>query len=1172
MGIRMRTAFLLASLGGFILFAVGVWAFADSYRRIARMTEIQKIAAAISGEGRRLALHTHELVLQRDIRQRTQWQILHDGVAGKLRSHHDILQHYRREADSIERYLKVLQQELFEYLSYMEQPPADRNAKAVKLRTTHVSLRIFELQTAVDELEAAVQATLDAGLGASGQGLTTKFAVLFGLYVLAGAVAWWFFYLRMQQPLSALESGIHRISDGDYRFRPSKLAADEIGAVVDALNDLLNRQQRLTDDLAAKNRLFAIISQLQAQFIHEPEPTVMFDKLLQDIIALSGSEFGLIGDVLQDEDGRDYLKCYAFSNIAWNEEIHRFYEENQATGFVFKKLDNLFGHVILDRAPIIANDPAHDPRRAGTPPGHPKLSAFLGIPVWYGERLVGVIGLANRPGGYDQALLEYIQPVVEACGSIIVARWEQEARVSAERALRNSEAKLRGYKITLDLILDCVFMFDPRSLEFFYVNQGALEQVGYSATELMTMTPLEIKPEFDEASFRAKIEPLIRGERSYIRFETLHRHKDGHLIPVEVMLQLVTLPDESPRFVAVVRDITERKRAEDALSEAEEKYHTFADFTYDWETWISPEGSYRYVSPSCQRITGYSAEAFIADPALMLRITYPEDQAHLKEHLKFLHSASQQEANIEFRITTKTGETRWIEHICHAVVREDGTYQGRRASNRDITERKQAEEELVQAREAAEAANQAKSVFLANMSHELRTPLNAILGFAQILEHSPQLPSEHKQQIQSIYRGGQYLLTLINDILDLAKVEAGRIELFPEEVTIEAFFQEVVEMFRLRTEKKGLVFDYREDSPLPSSIHIDPKRLRQIVMNLLGNAVKFTEQGGITLNTRFSESCLHLRVEDTGPGIAPEHHEEIFKPFSQTGDKRYKLQGTGLGLSITRKIVAVMGGDLQLESVPGQGSCFQVRLPVKVVGEIAPPVKAKADAGQRQIIGYRTVAPSDLDKSGKVRILIVDDVADNRQVLVEFLQPLGFELRQADSGEACLRLAPDWQPHLVLMDLRMPELDGLGTTRRLHALPGLEALPVIVVSASAFREDRDRVYAAGCVDYLAKPVEQGVLLQALHKHLALEWEYARPAATAPQPAVHGNDALSEVQRQELMYMLRRGDILSIIDYLEKLLRDPECTEQVHELLALANDFQLREMRRRLEPQMNADER
>ncbi len=473
-----------------------------------------------------------------------------------------------------------------------------------------------------------------------------------------------------------------------------------------------------------------------------------------------------------------------------------------------------------------------------------------------------------------------------------------------------------------------------------------------------------------------------------------------------------------------------------------------------------------------------------------------------------------------------------------------------------IFERKNNEAILNQAKDAADAANRAKSAFLANMSHELRTPLNAILGFAQTMQRSPNVTQEHQRQIQTIYKGGQYLLTLISDILDLAKVEAGRIELFPEPLGLETFLRETVDMFRFRADEKGIAFNYQANAPLPHSIHIDPKRLRQVIINLLGNAVKFTDQGQVDLSVAYQNDQLLITVKDTGPGIEPEQHEEIFKPFSQTGNKLQKLQGTGLGLSISRKIVELMDGSIALDSNLGEGACFQVSIPVKADFELSP--KEQNTLEQRDIIGYRN-----LQAEAPLRIMIVDDIADNREVLRLMLEELSFETREADSGEACLQLVQSWQPDLVLMDLRMPRQGGLETVQKQHIFEKMENIPVIMVSASVYVEDKENASAAGCVGFLLKPINRETLLKSLQKNLPLEWEYTE---LVESPKLNNpNKSLSDTQKAALLRIVRSGDIRSAMDYLEQMIQTPDCPEQAHELLKFAKKFQLKEIRRRLEP-------
>ncbi len=421
-----------------------------------------------------------------------------------------------------------------------------------------------------------------------------------------------------------------------------------------------------------------------------------------------------------------------------------------------------------------------------------------------------------------------------------------------------------------------------------------------------------------------------------------------------------------------------------------------------------------------------------------------------------------------------------------------------------IVSRRRTEIALDRAREAAEAANHAKSAFLANMSHELRTPLNAILGFSQVLLQSPGIDADAREQVQKIRRGGDYLLTLINDILDLSKIEAGRIELFPEEIPLAGFLSDATQMLQYRAEQKGVRFHYQPAPDLPSVIRTDPKRLRQVLLNLLGNAVKFTEQGQIILRIDYRDGILRLEVEDSGPGIAEDQLERIFQPFEQTGASHYQSEGTGLGLAITRRIAERMGGTVSVRSEAGKGSCFILEAPMEA--GFRQPARPSSEAhaqAPREITGYRVTA---LEQETPLRLMVVDDIADNRQLLAHLLSRYGFRVAEAESGEACLAQAPEFRPHLVLMDMRMPGRDGLETMHALHQMAGMEELPVIIVSASVFHEDRDAALAKGVADYINKPVELPELAQALARQLPLEWVYAAQSCPSGEQSAASEDA------------------------------------------------------------------
>jgi len=567
-------------------------------------------------------------------------------------------------------------------------------------------------------------------------------------------------------------------------------------------------------------------------------------------------------------------------------------------------------------------------------------------------------------------------------------------------------------------------------------------------------------------------------------------------------------------------EITERKSAEAALRASEEKYRLLVDHQTDLIVKVDPENRFQFVSPTYCQVFG-KTEAELLGQTFMPLVHEDDREATAKSMEKLFRSPYRDYH--EQRALTKDG-WRWFGWADRSVLDERGRVVAIVGVGRDITDRKRAEAELLayrdqleelverrtaelaQAKEAAEAANRAKSMFLANMSHELRTPLNAILGFAALLRRDATATEHQRQNLDIINRSGEYLLALINDILDMAKID-----------------RDIVDLMRARAVEKGLQLLLDRAADVPRFVRGDEAKLRQVLVNLLGNAVKFTREGGVTLRLGVAPGAsgfrLLVEVEDSGPGIAAEDRVRIFEPFIQAG-KPVGQKGTGLGLAITRQFVELMGGEIGVTGQLGRGSCFRVELPVDPVTEAEVPGTGEEP---REVLGLEP-------GQGDIRVLVVEDQPESALLLRTWLEEAGFRTRVAENGARGVALFREWRPHFIWMDRRMPEMDGLEATRRIRALPGGHEVKIVALTASVFVEQHREMLAAGMDDVAHKPISGATVFECMARQLGVRYRYREPGgATAAGAAEQAPDraalaALPEALRLELADALVALDI------------------------------------------------
>jgi len=723
-------------------------------------------------------------------------------------------------------------------------------------------------------------------------------------------------------------------------------------------------------------------------------------------------------------------------------------------------------------------------------------------------------------------------------------------------------------------------------------NVGAERMLGYAAADVMNKnTPADISdpqevigrakalsaelgttitPGFEALVFKASrgIEDIY--ELTYIR-------KDGSRFPA--IVSVTALRDDQNAIIGYLligTDNTARKQveAERMLLDQrvrDQQFYTRSLIESNIDALITtdPRGIITDVNKQMEALTGCTRDELIGAPFK----DYFTDPERAEAGIKLVLS-ERKLTDYELTARARDGKETVVSYNATTFHDRDRKLQGVFAAARDVTERKRYEQSLQQ-------ANRAKSVFLANMSHEIRTPMNAILGFSQLMLRDQDLTPQQCQYLGTINRSGEHLLALINDILEMSKIEAGRTTLNVSTFDLPVLLKDLEMMFRARTNEKKLSFTVEMIGDVPQFIVTDINKLRQVFINVLGNAVKFTEQGGIGLRVRVEREYamaavfrldprgssvdirtpadrqsetgpfLRVEIEDTGPGISPDEQDKLFRHFEQTKTGQQAGTGTGLGLAISREFIRLMGGAITVNSQMGKGSVFVIHLPLKE-GE-AQSVQAKDTP--RHVLRLQS-------GQATCRILIADDIEDNRQLLAQLLAPVGFEIRLATNGAEAVREFEAWRPHLILMDFRMPVMDGHEAIRRIRAMAGGKEPKIIAVTASAMDENRQELLKIGADDFISKPFREAELFQKIHAHAGVEYVYADP------PTVPVQDQAAELTRasftgwpQGIIDPMREAVITADLDQLLAKIQEAEARDPViaQGLRRLAEGFEYQKL-------------
>ncbi len=760
--------------------------------------------------------------------------------------------------------------------------------------------------------------------------------------------------------------------------------------------------------------------------------------------------------------------------------------------------------------PLIHNSYSSLPEKKGLPPGHVPILRELVLPISNGEETIAIMGVGNKAWDYEESDITALSELSKMAFDFI-------NRILAEKALKESEERFR---VIFENAAIGICQTDILG-NFISVNSKFAEITGYFKSDLIGKSVADITHPEDRDSNLHIFRDLTSGDVRTLSYEKRYIHRSGATVWVNVSVASIKTNGSKPQyFIATIEDITARKKAEYSLKKERDFSSAILDTSGALIVVIDKDGRVASFNRKCEEVTGFTFNE-IRNEALWDHLLISEELEQVKKIFCDLKNGNFPNS-YENHWRTKKGELRYISWNNTCIVNNHGEVSYIIGAGIDITEKKAAERallesearlrqlneeleqrvnertvELEKARQAAESANKAKSSFLANMSHELRTPLNAILGFSQLMTHDPELSDKQRKNLNTINRSGEHLLQLINNVLDMAKIESGHTSLNTTFFDLYRLVDDISNMFRLPAMSKSIAFRIHSDPNVPRYISSDEGKIRQVLINLIGNAIKFTSKGEIRLSVSQSSVSLSsksggqtrqdnnftyitFKIEDTGPGMSGDELSIIFKPFRQTSSGQNHVGGTGLGLSISRQFAQLMGGDLYPESQGHNlGATFIFEIPV---------ILSESETMENRTI-FSTDVIGKLPSNFKHRILIAEDVEANRNLLRDLLIHWELDVKMAANGKEALDLWEKWEPHLIFMDMRMPVMDGYEAMGIIRSDKSRKQPIIIALTASTFEEQKLVIFNKGADSFLSKPYRESEIAEQLERHLGVRFIY-----------------------------------------------------------------------------------